>query len=770
MVWFRSVDKYCARWKQSVARHACAIVWCVAMSCGGATVRSPCPSLISNHQTFAELVCYVEFARGGDPTIGTLAARGLADARSGRDLVTAIAHQVGDSATGAEAWNALGDVLRRAHEDQASIEAYRRALDHRATGDLKGRIHDAVGLYTQYHRTDDFLLAMQYVALAYDLSRQLGDRRERAYVLPGIANIAFDMGDLPLAKTLVDEADTVIDKESEFWPYLLVLHGNIDAERGRYQLAEEELSHAIEEARRQPALASVVRNATFSKAWTQVRAGAPDAAARTLSTLAIDPADADSSARYAVMASRVALERGRADEAIAIAHSVPGAPPNWVVWLDAAMGRALARVGRNVEAEAALVRSIARLEGERADLEIDSLKPWVLASQREPFEILFRLYAEQGRAADALAVVQRAMARSLLDRLVEQSATSAPAVAAQLVREGRRFVGLRAIAQSISASQAVGAPTAVDLATRLAAHHVITYFRAGDELWLVSLRGGQASVQRVGRVDELSARISAWKAATDRAALAESLAATLLPVVMLPPAGETIYLAIDEPLRDVAFAALRIGGTYVFERNPIAYIPSASVLAAQLGRRHDGVGVAVLGDPGGNLPAARAEAREIAQILGVQPRVGTSATRAAVLAAGGGQLLHFAGHSEITPTGAALRLADGVLGAGELIDTGRAARVVVLTSCSSADPLDRDELGPLAIAFLAAGAETVVASRWAVEDAGAALFARAFYAAGGAEHPIRAVAAAQRELVARGVSEAIWSSFVVVGAATSPLS
>jgi tetratricopeptide (TPR) repeat protein len=723
---------------------------------------------MAGHRLFAELRCYAEFHAGGDPATGALAARAFADARRDRELVTAIAHRVGDTAAGADAWNALGDMLRRAHENEASIAAFRRALDHRAPHDLKGQIHDAVGLYTMYHRYDQFLPALQYASVAYERARELGDPTERAYVLPGIANIVYDMGDLPLATVLADEAEQVIDERSEYLPYLLLLRGNINFARRLYQLAEYQQARAIELARQRPAYASVVRDATFSKAWTQVHRGAFDAAAETLGSLNIDRADAVTSGRYAVIASQVALGRGRPDDAIAIAASVPDAPSGWVAWLDAARGRALAAAGRAAEAEAAFRRSIAQLEIERAELEIDALKPWVLSSQREPFEDLFRLLASQGRALEALAVVQRATARSLLDGLIMQSTTSAPTVADQLDREGARVFGLRAIARSIRASQAVHPPAASELAARLADHRVSTYFRAGSELWLVSLRHGEASATRIGDVADLSSKITAWTTATDRTAAATTLGAMLLPSAELPAPGETLYLAVDDPLRSVAFAALRIDGKYLFERNPTAYIPSASVLATQLDGRHQRAGIVVLGDPEGNLPAARTEAVEVARLLGVRPILGAAATRKTVLTASGSRLLHIAGHAEVRATGAALRLADGPLGAGELIDVGLTARVVVLTSCSSADPLDRDELGPLATAFLASGVEAVVASRWSVKDADAARFARAFYAAGGAQHPISALAAAQADMVAGGISETVWSSFVVIGADASP--
>jgi hypothetical protein len=159
---------------------------------------------------------------------------------------------------------------------------------------------------------------------------------------------------------------------------------------------------------------------------------------------------------------------------------------------------------------------------------------------------------------------------------------------------------------------------------------------------------------------------------------------------------------------------------------------------------------------------------EVAAATGATPRTGALATRAAFVTGSGATLLHVATHAESGPLGGALVFADGRLSAGEIVDRGLAAQLVVLTSCASADPRDRDELGTLASAFLAAGTHAVVASRWAVEDDVALAFARAFYAAGAMRDPLAATAAAQRRLMQDGVPVTSWATFVVIGTGPSP--
>jgi len=149
----------------------------------------------------------------------------------------------------------------------------------------------------------------------------------------------------------------------------------------------------------------------------------------------------------------------------------------------------------------------------------------------------------------------------------------------------------------------------------------------------------------------------------------------------------------------------------------------------------------------------------------VTAAVRNDATRSVILGAEA-SLLHVAAHTTSTPAGPALALADGILGAGEIVDHGVAADMVVLASCASADAQTHTELGPLASAFLAAGARTVIATRTSVPDSLAHAFARAFYAAGGAHTPALATAIAQRQFIDADVAPASWSTFVVLGLPT----
>jgi len=102
--------------------------------------------------------------------------------------------------------------------------------------------------------------------------------------------------------------------------------------------------------------------------------------------------------------------------------------------------------------------------------------------------------------------------------------------------------------------------------------------------------------------------------------------------------------------------------------------------------------------------------------------------------------------------------------------------LVFLSGCETAlgtawsTPFLRGEdYATLAQGFLYAGAGSVVATLWRIDDEGAAAFAEAFYDAMRARPPLDALAAAQRTLLrdpryARFSAPRYWAAYVLAGA------
>ena len=184
-----------------------------------------------------------------------------------------------------------------------------------------------------------------------------------------------------------------------------------------------------------------------------------------------------------------------------------------------------------------------------------------------------------------------------------------------------------------------------------------------------------------------------------------------------------------------------------------------------------------------DLPSAAAEARQIAAIYpGSLLLLQNAATRKSFLEGiQRSPWVHFAGHAVVNrdqPLLSMLVLAtapdgsdSGVLYAREIYGLNLAAnRLVVLSACDTAEESGSGEGSTsLARAFLAAGAPTVVASLWKVDDrASAELFARFYERLRRGDDPARALRFAQLRLLKSNNTflqhPSTWGAFEVIGA------
>jgi CHAT domain-containing protein len=94
-------------------------------------------------------------------------------------------------------------------------------------------------------------------------------------------------------------------------------------------------------------------------------------------------------------------------------------------------------------------------------------------------------------------------------------------------------------------------------------------------------------------------------------------------------------------------------------------------------------------------------------------------------------VIHFATHARLSgsPPMVRIQLADGELTVRDILKCKSSAELVVLSMCWSGVPRKwgREEFLGLAEAFLVAGALTVVATHWPIDDASAQFVVRDFY-------------------------------------------
>lgn len=178
----------------------------------------------------------------------------------------------------------------------------------------------------------------------------------------------------------------------------------------------------------------------------------------------------------------------------------------------------------------------------------------------------------------------------------------------------------------------------------------------------------------------------------------------------------------------------------------------------------------------GRLPGARAESHFAANVLGGQTQVLTDAdaTESALENASAHAILHIGAHvvvDGVEPTKTRLILAadadaDGHVFLEDLASLKLEQPLVVLAACEGAEGELLAGEGPLSAvrALQLAGARTVVAGLWPVDDAQAAPFFAAFYEGLDAGSTVAAaLAQAQQQRRDAGAPPSSWAGFIVYG-------
>lgn len=263
-----------------------------------------------------------------------------------------------------------------------------------------------------------------------------------------------------------------------------------------------------------------------------------------------------------------------------------------------------------------------------------------------------------------------------------------------------------------------------------------------------------------------------------------------------------LVIAPDGPLWGVPFAALVVNpkgpADYLGDHVAITYTQSfrlyeeARAAQARLVAGQP-PSVLVVGGPlpapgVESLPASLDEAKRVARLYGdVKPLTGADATKAAVLKTiEKADVIHFAAHATLDPTVAmssSILLApprssdrpasdDARLQAWEVFSQLRLrAELVVLSGCETAwgDPVRAEGMVGLTRAFQYAGARSVVASQWRVEDESTAILMEAFhrFLRQGLSKDT-ALQQAMKEARKTKPSPYYWASFILLGAFENP--
>lgn len=342
------------------------------------------------------------------------------------------------------------------------------------------------------------------------------------------------------------------------------------------------------------------------------------------------------------------------------------------------------------------------------------------------------------------------------------------------------------------------------VAGRLAADTALLEFFAVDGrlvIFVVSRRGLEV-VPLAATAAEVERMISFWRFDMDSLRLLRSGPRPAIPLAAVSDSRlqlQRLYRQLLAPIADrleafdhlvvvphqalfhLPLAALHDGERYLAERFETSYLPGASLLVAAAAPAGPAAGAdlcpLVLGhSDDGRLPYALEEARRVAASLpGADLLLEGAATWAELRRRSPGcSLLHLAAHGAFrvdNPFFSWLRLADGDLTVrdayGLRLD---AAALVTLSACETGlGGLRGGDVLGLSLAFLGAGARSLLLSLWAVDDRTTADLMAAFYRHLAAGRPAAtALGLAQQRVREERPHPFYWAGFVLVGAGRAP--
>lgn len=657
-----------------------------------------------------------------------------------------------------------------------------------------GRLKFAIGWLAVL--LDDWRRGRQAYEEAIDILNAYGDHGSVAMVTEALAVLLADLGDIQGAIELLRDTPPPDDRAAR---------ARYETNLGWFALRAQEASPdpiALPALRTQLAAATAAVAATSDPAWTANAAtneawaallarDLPAVHAHLAEVARLDPAGQGFGAPYAALVgARLALAEGRLDDAARRFAAVEARARRDVGGGDAELGwRARFGAGRVARTRGDAAAAIGHFTAALAEVERLGLRASVRgdravfhADRRALVVETVALLVAEGRVDAAFEVADAARVRPL-----------------RALKAGLRVGALDAGRQARWAAEVDGARDAIEAWRAVAAREGLVPL-AEEAAWRAELEAKAAARDRA--LDGAFAWLDAEAPLTVPPGLDGASARALLgedeALIAFGPgrwafrvtrgaiaarevaAGEDLlgpWRAAPSPIRHVylvagdrgaaVFALPTAGPRPLLADVSVAFLPYAGVLANSVTRAAGAP--LVVADPRADLAHAAAEGRAVAAALpGARLLLGSAATLDATLAGlATAPVFHFAGHGVLRPEqpwDAHLRLA-GVdrLGLAEVLTHPVAARLVVLSGCETGtDAVLADErVVGLPEAFLAAGAQAVVATDRPVDDAVTRRFVARFYAAGGATAPAAALRVAA--LALRDEGETLWSAYRLIG-------
>ena len=635
------------------------------------------------------LVCKQEYARGNDPRVGSKLADALRRTHKLREAAT-VATGLLATPFGGDALYTLGKVAGLdGHRDDAERYFRLASEQHRAQQQWGDSAADLQALALASRDVVDQLVGFDQAAAD---ARRGGDARVEAYCHLGAAVSLSAIGAGAGARAELDRAGHLLSRPGDVLQ-LELKRGDVEQNLGDDARAAVAFEQALRGAEQLPDT-RLARSARLNLAYSLAASGRlTEAAAQLQAASAVDPDDQRLAERMSLEA-RIAASRGelaRAAERIerAIAATAQDNTEDLVERHVQRAEIALQR-GELAVAEQSARRAIALVEALRSTHPPAELRSWLVTDRRIPYELLVATLARRGDAAGALAVFDRHRGLDVLAGLIQPDRAGSPPGREPGAPGDAGFpvADLARLVPQLGAGALAAPPTEREIGDAVRGGALLALVVARDELWRFSADGGRLQVARVGALSALRPQLDRFRAAPGDPAAAAALGAALVPPELARPSDRALRVVLDEPLAWLPVAALRVADRRLVAARPI--VESARVADAGCIARPAAPRRMILLDASGDL-ATRLRARS------------PGATRAALLDATTGDLLHVASPIASDALGDALVVRDGRVRSLEIAGrAGTAAQLVLATPDAST--------AGLAMAFLAAGAGQVIAT------------------------------------------------------------
>lgn len=483
----------------------------------------------------------------------------------------------------------------------------------------------------------------------------------------------------------------------------------------------------------------------------------------------------------------------------------------WLLLFD--RGRIAAGEGDMAEAVRLWRQAVEVIELQRSSINTEANKIGFAGDKQAVYRgLIGGLYAI-GQFAEAFDYLERSKSRALVDMLAAKKDFAVATGDAEKIREllaqaeQIEIAGLAQGTERRSRTLSVAAPAealreqAPELATLVSVSAIplaeiqaklrpdetlVEYYY--DEKWLYAFLLDRESLSAMRtEAGELEAELRTWRAALEdpegktqlphAQALYKKLVAPILGRLDRP----RLTFVAHGALHYVPLAALHSGSEYLIDKFTLRLLPSASVMKyLRAGEKNYPAGALTLGnpdlgDPRLDLEFAQEEAIAIARMV-PQSRalLRKEANETTLRKYGQGfRYLHFATHGEFkadNPLSSALYLAkdeqgDGLLTVNKLYSMRFDTDLVTLSACETGlgKIANGDDVVGLTRGFLYAGAATIVASLWKVDDQATSDLMRAFYGNLSRTGKLDALRQAQLELKGKRPQPFFWAPFQLLG-------